>query len=88
MRNGGGKSLTSRGAGRSHVERKRDASAYEKLEAQPLDSVLVDEALPAAIEQAAALVRRNNAQPLKVEALRSVAAEAFPQEALATRILL
>ncbi len=64
-----------------------DAYAGEERDARPLDSVLVDEPLPAAIEQAVAFVRRNTAQPLNVEGLRRVAAEVFPQEVLREAIV-
>ena len=64
-----------------------DAYVGETRDARPLDSILVDKPLPAAIEQAVAFIRRNTAQPLKVEGLRRVNAEAFPQEALREAIV-
>ncbi len=64
-----------------------DAYVGETRDARPLDSILVDKPLPAAIEQAVAFIRRNTAQPLKVEGLRRVSAEVFPQEALREAIV-
>ncbi len=64
-----------------------DAYVGETRDARPLDSILVDKPLPAAIEQAVAFIRRNTAQPLKVEGLRRVNAEAFPQDALREAIV-
>jgi ATP-dependent DNA helicase RecG len=64
-----------------------DAYFGAERDAQPLDSVLVDQPLPTAVEQAVAFVRRNTARPLKVEGLRRVASEGFPQEALREAIV-
>ena len=59
-----------------------DAYPGEKRDARPLDSVLVDAPLSSAIEQAVAFIRRNTSHPLKIEGLRRVATELYPQEAL------
>jgi hypothetical protein len=64
-----------------------DTYAGVKRDARPTDSVLVDAALPSAIEQTVAFVRRNTPQPLKVEGLRRTSTEAFPQEALREAIV-
>ena len=64
-----------------------DAYPGDKRDAQPLDSVLVDAPLSSAIEQSVAFIRRNTAHPLKIEGLRRVAAEVFPQEALREAIV-
>lgn len=59
-----------------------DAYAGNVRNERPLDSVLLDAPLSSAIEQAVAFVRRNTANPLRVEGLHRADAELYPQEAL------
>ena len=68
--------------GLSQARIQLDAYQADKRDARPLDSVLVDAPLSSAIEQAVAFIRRNTSHPLKIEGLRRVATELYPQEAL------
>lgn len=64
-----------------------DAYEGKERDNEPIDSVLVDEPLPKAIEQTVAFIRRNLAQPLKVKGLKRKHSEKYPQEALREAIV-
>lgn len=64
-----------------------DAYTGKKSDDEPIDSILLDESLPKAIEQTVAFIRRNLAQPLKVKGLKRKPSEQYPQEALREAIV-
>ncbi len=59
-----------------------DAYAGDARDANPIDSVFVDQPLPLAVERAVAFILRNTRHPLQVQGLRRVKTDEYPQEAL------
>ncbi|NQT69565.1 MAG: DUF4062 domain-containing protein [Desulfobacteraceae bacterium] len=64
-----------------------DAYAGDNRNTNPIDSILLDNPLPQAIEQTVAFIRRNTAHPLKVRGLKRQDSDAYPQEALREAIV-
>ena len=64
-----------------------DAYAGQIKDANPIDSIFLDEPLPRAIEHAVAFIRRNTSHPLRVKNLKREKTEAYPQEALREAIV-